>query len=103
MLRALNRRRALSYMLGARRRARPAPADVVTFDGRIAFLPPDDYTDGGIWLTRENGAVINLLDYIYQQLDVPREAGFLPHVAVRGKITVEIHADPDASWLLDPS
>jgi hypothetical protein len=98
MLRVLTRR-ALGFMLGARRPG-PPPADVVTFDGRIALQPPDTYTDGGVWLTREEGHVINLIDYLYQQLEIPREAGSLPHVAVRGKITVEIHAEPDANWLL---
>lgn len=90
-------------MLGARRRARPAPSDVVTFDGKIALHPPDNYTDGSIWLARENGAVVNLIDYLYQQFDVPREAGSLPHFAIHGRITLEVHPEPDANWLLgDP-
>jgi hypothetical protein len=103
MYRALNRRRVLDFVSGARRRQRPErqePPEVVTFEGRITLEPPDDYDNGAVVLEVEESYKVSLVDYLFAQLEVPREDGSLPHVGFNGRITLEIHPDPDARWLL---
>jgi hypothetical protein len=43
---------------------------------------------------------VDLVDYLFAQLEVPREDGYLPHVRFNGRIILEIYPDPDARWLL---
>lgn len=101
MLRAVNRRRVLDFLSGARR-PRPSRRDdveVVSFEGRITIEPPDDYGQGNVTLVTDD-SYVNLVSYLYKQLEVPREDGVLPHVSLRGRIVLEVHPDPDARWLL---
>jgi hypothetical protein len=122
--RALNRRRVLDLVSGARRfhllvRALPpgvkavvvpkeladAPTDVVDYDGLVTLHPPDDWSGGSVMLAvvginGEPVAETDLVSYVYDQLQVPREDGVLPYVRFRGRVTIEVHPDNDARWLL---
>jgi hypothetical protein len=102
MYRALNRRRILDLVLGARRRRfeRAEPPEVVSFEGRITLEPPDDFSNGRVVVTVDDVYDVDLVDYLFAQLEVPREDGYLPHVRFNGRIILEIYPDPDARWLL---
>jgi hypothetical protein len=85
---------------GARRRERPEQPEVVAFEGRITLEPPDDYDNGAVVINVSDDYKVSLVDYLFDQLEVPREDGSLPHVRFNGRIVLEIHPDPDARWLL---